>query len=165
MTDLSASNDVISMIFQGYTEEKNSSFLYSLISFLHLFTFHQLQLYRQLIEFNVSKATAGTSKHLPPEDACRLNFLYIIAFGSRFVDVSSSAVLLVIAMIRTCSLVSLSTKSDIFYVERSSEEYSPARSNIPAVLNSMELSGTHGRVVITISSHPGSHKLWLLYQI
>ena len=47
---------------------------------------------------------------------------------------------------------SSSTESDVFYVERSSEEGSPIRNNTPAILNSTELSGAMEREVITISS-------------
>ena len=55
-------------------------------------------------------------------------------------------------MNRNLSLDSSSTKSDIFYVERSSEEGSPIRNNTPMVLNSTELSGSMARETITISS-------------
>ena len=44
------------------------------------------------------------------------------------------------------------TESDVFSVERSSEEGSPIRNNTPAILNSTELSGAMEREVITISS-------------
>ena len=44
------------------------------------------------------------------------------------------------------------TDSDVFYVERSSEEGSPIRSNTPAVLNSTALSGALDREAVTISS-------------
>ena len=50
------------------------------------------------------------------------------------------------------SLDSSSTESDVFYVERSSEEGSPIRNNTPAVFNSLELSGVMAREPITISS-------------
>ena len=50
------------------------------------------------------------------------------------------------------SLDSSSTESDVFYVERSSEESSPIRNTTPATLNSTELSGAMEREVITISS-------------
>ena len=50
------------------------------------------------------------------------------------------------------SLDSSSTESDVFYVERSSEEGSPIKNNSPAILNSTELSGAMEREVITISS-------------
>ena len=87
LTDLSAS-DAVSIIIQGYSEEelKISSFL-NLI--LHLFTNHQLQIYLHLSDFNTCTATAGTSKDLPPNDACRLTFRYIITSWSHFVDLSS----------------------------------------------------------------------------
>ena len=55
-------------------------------------------------------------------------------------------------MIRTKSLESISTESDVFYVERSSGEDSPDRSNTPAVLKSTQLSGALAREVNTISS-------------
>ena len=44
------------------------------------------------------------------------------------------------------------TDSDVFYVERSSEEGSPIRNNTPAVLNSTALSGALDREAVTISS-------------
>ena len=50
------------------------------------------------------------------------------------------------------SLSSSSLESDVFYVERSSEEGSPIRSNTPAILNSTEISGAVERETITISS-------------
>ena len=50
------------------------------------------------------------------------------------------------------SLDSSSTESDVFYVERSSEEGSANRSKIQAVLNSTELSRAMARETITISS-------------
>ena len=50
------------------------------------------------------------------------------------------------------SLDSSSTESDVFYVERSSEEGSPIRNSIQAVLNPTELSGAMGRQTITIFS-------------
>ena len=45
-----------------------------------------------------------------------------------------------------------STDSDVFYVERSSEESSPIRNNTSAILNSTQLSGAMEREAITISS-------------
>ena len=50
------------------------------------------------------------------------------------------------------SLYSSSSVSDVFYVERSSEEGSPIRNNTPAILNSTELSGAMEREVITLPS-------------
>ena len=50
------------------------------------------------------------------------------------------------------SLDSSSTESDVFYVERSSEEGTPTRNNIPAVLNSTQLSEVMAREMIIISS-------------
>ena len=50
------------------------------------------------------------------------------------------------------SLDSSSTESDVFYVEQSSLEGSPIRSNTPAILNLTEISGAMEREVITISS-------------
>ena len=49
-------------------------------------------------------------------------------------------------------LDSSATESDVFYVERSSEEGIPIRNNTPAILNSTELSGAMARETITISS-------------
>ena len=46
---------------------------------------------------------------------------------------------------------STSTESDVFYVERSSEEGSPAPNNTPAVLNSTQLSGAMAKETTTIS--------------
>ena len=48
-------------------------------------------------------------------------------------------------------LDSSSTESDFFYVDRSSQESSPARSNIPAVLNSTQLSRAMACETFTIS--------------
>ena len=45
-----------------------------------------------------------------------------------------------------------STDSDVFYVERSSEESSPISNNTPAILNYTQLSGVIEREAITISS-------------
>ena len=50
------------------------------------------------------------------------------------------------------SLDSCSTESDVFYLERSSEEGSPIRDNTPAIPKSTELSGAMEREVVTISS-------------
>ena len=54
-----------------------------------------------------------------------------------------------------------STNSDVFYVERSSEEGSPIRNNTPAILNSTELSGAMAKETIKISSvaSPGPQKV------
>ena len=54
-------------------------------------------------------------------------------------------------MYQNLSLIS-STDSDVFYVERPSEEGSPIRNITPAILNSTEISGAMEREVITISS-------------
>ena len=50
------------------------------------------------------------------------------------------------------SLDSSSTKSDVFYVEQSSEEGSLIQNSTPAILNSTEISGVIEREVIKISS-------------
>ena len=50
------------------------------------------------------------------------------------------------------SLDSSCTESDVFYVERSSEEGGPIRINTPVIRNSKQLSGAMEREVITISS-------------
>ena len=50
------------------------------------------------------------------------------------------------------SLNTSSTEFDVFYVERSSEQGSPIRNNVLAVLNSTELSGAMARETTTISS-------------
>ena len=55
-------------------------------------------------------------------------------------------------MNRNLSLDSLSTESDIFFVDRSSEEGSPISHNTPNVLNSTELSAAMATETITISS-------------
>ena len=55
-------------------------------------------------------------------------------------------------MNRKLSLESSSAESDVFHVERSSEEGSPVRNNTPAVLNSTELLGVMAREATTISS-------------
>ena len=49
-------------------------------------------------------------------------------------------------------LDSSATESDVFYVERSSEEGSPIRSKSPAILNLTELSGAMARETIPICS-------------
>ena len=49
------------------------------------------------------------------------------------------------------SLDASSTESDVFHVEGSSRERSPARNHTPAVLNSMQLSEAIARETITIS--------------
>ena len=54
-----------------------------------LFTNHQLQLHRQFTDSNTSTETAGTSKRLPRNGACRLTFTQIIIFSSHFVNISS----------------------------------------------------------------------------
>ena len=140
------------MIFQGYIEERNSKIPHSEISFLDLCTIHQLHLYPQLSDSNISNATAGTSRHLLLDDACSLNFLYIITSWSHFIDISSATSFPLIPMIRTNSMDSLSTKLDVFYVERSSQEGYPARNITPVVLNSTELSGAYEKEVSTIWS-------------
>ena len=125
-------------------------------SFFDMFIIHQLQLYRQILDFSISNATAGTSKRLLPDDACRLTFVYIITSWSHFVDNSSSVIssnsLIPNHFLPQLSLDSSSTESDVFFVERSSEEGSPARINTPAVLNSTQLSGAMARETITITS-------------
>ena len=120
-----------------------------------MFTNHQLQLYRQLSDFNTSTATAGTSKHLPPNGACRLTFTQLITFK---VTLSIAAALkhfnplhLFITMYRNLNLDS-STDSDVFYVERSSSGGSPIRHNTPEILNSNQLSGAMDPETIKISS-------------
>ena len=55
-------------------------------------------------------------------------------------------------MHRKFFLDSSSTESDVFCVERSSEEGSPVRNDTPAVLNCTHLSGPRARETITISS-------------
>ena len=122
-----------------------------------MFTNHQLQSNRQLEDNHTSDRTAGTSKHLPPNGACRHTFSYIITFK---VTLLVSAALncfefphsrVIITMYRNLSLVS-STDSDVFYVERSSAENSPIRKNTPVIFNSTELSGAMKRNTITFSS-------------
>ena len=56
------------------------------------------------------------------------------------------------AMIRIIPLDSSSAEPDVFHVERTSEEGSPARNNTPAVFNSTELSGAMARETIIFSS-------------
>ena len=93
----------------------------------------------------------------PLGDACRLTLVYIITSSSNFIKISclyysSNSLSLTIGMNPFLSLDSSFTESDVFYVERSSEESSPIRNNTPAVLNSTELSGAMARETITISS-------------
>ena len=124
-----------------------------------MLTLHQLQLYRQLVDFSNKNGTAGTSKDLLPGDACRLTFVYIISSSNTFVKFNSLYYLsnfLVSKNLSQCTHFSLldssSTESDVFYVERSSEENSPSRNNIPVVLNSTHTSGAMARETITISA-------------
>ena len=84
-------------------------------------------------------------------------FVYIITSSINFIKYSSSNFISsfldskqFIAM--NLSLDSSSTESDVFYVERSSQEGCPIRHNTPAILNSTQLSGAMEREVITISS-------------
>ena len=100
---------------------------------------------------------AGTSKHLTPGDACLLTFVYSMTSSGNFLKSSSlyyfsSSLSLTIAMNPLVSLDSSSIESDVFYVERSSEESSPIKNNTPASFSSTELSGAMGRGTITISS-------------
>ena len=103
-------------------------------------------------------ATArGTSKHLPPGDACRLTFVFIITSLSNFLKCSSfyyfsSSLSLTIAMNPLLSLDCSSTESDVFYQERSSEKSNPIRNNTKVVLNSTKLSGAMKKETIRISS-------------
>ena len=120
-----------------------------------LFTNHQLQLYRQLSDFSTSTETAGTSKRLPPNGACRLTFSNIIIFK---VTLLISAALKSLnfhhssfTMYRNPSLNS-STDSDVFYGEQSSPERSPIRNNTPAILNSTQFSGAMEPESITLFS-------------
>ena len=55
-------------------------------------------------------------------------------------------------MNRNIFLDSSSTESDVFYVERSSEQGSTIRNNFPAVLNSTQPSGAMAKETIIISS-------------
>ena len=120
-----------------------------------MFTNHQLQFYYQLGGFNASNETAGTSKHLPPNGACRLTFSNIIT--SKVTLLISAALKpfkfhqSFITMYRNLSLNS-STDSNVFYVEHSSPERSPIRNNTPVILNSTQLSGAMEPEAITISS-------------
>ena len=121
-----------------------------------LFTNHQLQLYRQLSDFSTSTETAGTSKRLPPNSACRLTFSNIITLFKVTLLLSAALKSLkfhqsFITMYRHHSLNS-SMYSDVFYVEQSSPERSPIRNNTPAILKSTQLSGALEPESITISS-------------
>ena len=62
-------------------------------SFLNLmfifFTNPQLQLYRQFSDSNTCTKTAGTSKRIPPNGACRLTSTQIIVFSNHFVNINS----------------------------------------------------------------------------
>ena len=120
-----------------------------------MFTSHQLQLYRQLSDFNTSTATAGTSKDL----TARADSLLVMP--SHFtVTLSISAALncfefphsqVLLTMYRNFSL-DASTDSDVFYVEHSLAESSPIRNNTPAFLNSTQLSAAMEPEAIAISS-------------
>ena len=63
LVDSYASND-ISMKFQGHNEERKSEFHNSQISFPDLFTTHQHQSYRQLLNFITSKTNQQSISRL-----------------------------------------------------------------------------------------------------
>ena len=158
MTDSSASDDV-GMIFQRLIGERNSKTPRLFISFLDFLIIHQHQLYRQLLDFSISNATARTSRHVPPDDACQLTFVHIILSSSHFIDTSSSGKISKIPHLLSFTarnpsfpLDFSSTDQDVFYVERSSEGANPLRNNVPAVLNSTQLPGAMTRETTTISS-------------
>ena len=119
-----------------------------------LFTNHQLQLHRQFSDSNISTKTAGTSKRLPPNGACRLTFTQIIIFSNHFVNISSFQRFQILSLFTTTYLNPSpnSTNSDVFYVEQLSPETSPIRNNTPVILNSTQLSEAMDPETITISS-------------
>ena len=145
-----------SYYFQKYIKKRNSIFLIFKILFLDLFTTHQLQLYRQLSDLHTSDITAGTSKHLPPHAdwlLCILSFLQATSSNSAAHIFSQTSGSPTIYCDEQLSLVEFFIhRIRRFYVERSSEEGSPIRNNVQAVLNSTELSGAMARETITISS-------------
>ena len=122
-----------------------------------MFTNHQLQLYRQLNDFNTSTSPAGSSKisHL----LARAFSISVISSLFKVTLLTSAALnclksLLFQAFIALYPNLSLdaSTDSDVFYVEHSSAGSSPIRYNTPAILNSTQLSGAMEPEAITISS-------------
>ena len=119
-----------------------------------MFTNHQLQLYRQLSDFGTSTKTAGTSKRLPPNGACRLTFTQIIILPSHFVNIGSFQRFQILSLFTTMyrNRSPNSTNSDVFYVEKLSPETSPIRNNTPIILNSTQLSEAMDPETITISS-------------
>ena len=127
------------------------SFLYLIFI---LFTNHQLQLYCQFSDSNTSAETAGTSKRLPPNGACRLTFTQIIIFSNHFVNISSFQRFQILSLFTTMygNPSPNSTNSDVFYAEQLSPETSPIRNNTPVILNSTQLLEAMDPETITISS-------------
>ena len=120
-----------------------------------LFTNHQLQPYRQFSDFNTSAETAGTSKRLPPNGACRLTFTQIIIFSSHFINISSFQRFQTFITFHydvPKSFPDLVNTLNVFYVEQSSPERSPIRINTPVILNSTQLSEAMDPETITVSS-------------
>ena len=120
-----------------------------------MFTNHQLQLYRQFSDFNISAETAGTSKRLPLNGACRLTFTQIIIFSNHFVNISSFQNFKILSFFTTLyrnPSPNSSTHSDVFYVKQSSPERSTIKNNTPVILNSTQLSEAMDPETITISS-------------
>ena len=137
----------------------------SILKFIFiLFTNHQLQLYRQLNDFNNSTLTAGTSKI--SRLTARAYSLSVKSSLFKVTLLTSAALnclksLLFQAFVATYRKISLdaSTDSDVFYVKYLLAGSSPIRYNTPAILNSTQLSGAMEPEAITISpSLLRSHK-------
>ena len=119
-----------------------------------LFSNHQLQLHSQFSDSNTSTKTAGTSKRLPPNGACRLTFTQFIIFSNHFVNISSLQRFQILSLLTTMyrNPSPNSTNSDVFYVEQLSPETGPIRNNTPVILNSKQFSEAMDPETITISS-------------
>ena len=122
---------------------------------LHFVYQSSTSVYRQQSDFNTPTETAGTSKRFPPNGVCRLTFTQIIISSSHFVNISSFQRFRILSLFTTMyrnPSLNLSSDSDVFYVEQSSTERSPIRTNTPEILNSTQLSGAMDPETITISS-------------
>ena len=128
-------------------------------SFLNLifisFTNHQLQLYRQFSDSNISVETAGTSKRLPPNGPCRLTSTQIIIFSSHFVNISSFQGFQIFITFHydvPKSFPELIITLRRFLCRTIIAREKPIRNNTPVILNSTQLSEAMDQETLTISS-------------
>ena len=120
-----------------------------------MFTNHQLQLYRQLRDFNTSTETgelqsvSGLTAHADSLSVISSIFKATLLISADLKSFKFHQFF--ITMYRNPSLNSY-TDSDIFYVEHSPPERSPIQNNTPVSLNSTQVSETMDPETITISS-------------